>query len=461
MTGFFHFKQFKDRILMTNESGRYMFLKPDDFQHFIQEPAVLTDDLKEKLKSNLFWTDESQETFIRQGAFMLRDAENYLFEGTSLFIFAITNECNNRCVYCQAHGTAIPKRMSFETADQALLRIQECPNNNITIEFQGGEPLTHFPLIRHVIESSRTILSGKNVSFTIVSNLSLLTDEIAAFIKDNNITISTSLDGPQYLHDFNRPQHNKKGSYDGLLSGLELLSRYGITAGAIQTTTAQSLQYPVEIVNAYVHLGLRHIFLRPLTRLGEAARSWKNIGYTADEYLSFYRRALDEIIRQNTLGNKLVEYQATIFLSKILNGKAVNYMELRSPCGASIGQMAITASGNVYTCDEGRMMAEMGDEAFLLGNVYTSGYEEWLQTPCCKAVSAASLLETQPDCCDCVFKPYCGICPVINYALNGDITKISREKCKIYAGILDILFEYLLDENPETLSMFSEWSEQT
>lgn len=51
-------------------------------------------------------------------------------------------------------------------------------------------------------------------------------------------------------------------------------------------------------------------------------------------------------------------------------------MELRSPCGAALGQLAFTASGNVYTCDEGRMMAEMGDDAFKLGNVFENGYDE-------------------------------------------------------------------------------------
>ena len=41
---------------------------------------------------------------------------------------------------------------------------------------------------------------------------------------------------------------------------------------------------------------------------------------------------------------------ASVFLAKLLGDVAPNYMELRSPCGAGVGQMAFTASGDVYTC---------------------------------------------------------------------------------------------------------------
>ena len=51
-------------------------------------------------------------------------------------------------------------------------------------------------------------------------------------------------------------------------------------------------------------------------------------------------------------------------------------MELRSPCGAAMGQMAYYYNGNVYTCDEGRMLAEMGNSAFCLGSALKNDYNE-------------------------------------------------------------------------------------
>jgi sulfatase maturation enzyme AslB (radical SAM superfamily) len=106
------------------------------------------------------------------------------------------------------------------------------------------------------------------------------------------------------------------------------------------------------------------------------------------------------------------------------------------------------------------MIAESGDEAFLLGNVFDNSYNDWINSSCCKAICSASLLGTLPGCCDCVYKPYCGVCPVINYAINGSITRVSKDRCKVYKGILDILFEYIYINDGEVLKIFSEWSEQ-
>lgn len=120
--------------------------------------------------------------------------------------------------------------------------------------------------------------------------------------------------------------------------------------------------------------------------------------------------------------------------------------------------MAFTPNGNVYTCDEGRMIADMGDEAFCMGNVFTHSMDDMLDSDCCKAVCSASLLETLPGCCDCVYQPYCGVCPVINYALNHHVACVSWEKCAVYKGILDTLFSYLYEDDPETIKIFYEWS---
>ena len=460
MLGHFYFSTFKDKMLLTNDAGNYMLLSREDFNNFVKGKAISTPEIQKDLQHRMFCSDESVEGYVRYCENEMREGNRYLFESTNLFIFAITNECNNRCMYCQANGTRAMKQMNIDVAEQALKRISECPAKNITIEFQGGEPLMNFPVIKYIVNRATEILSEKEVGFTLVTNLSLITTEMAQFIKDNHISVSTSMDGPAALHDLNRPAANGFSSFAAMQRGKELLDEYGIKAGAIQTTTKASLAYPKEIVKSYIDNGFRQIFLRPLTRLGAAAKCWDQIGYKPEEFLAFYRTALAEIIEYNKREIPIVEYHAALFLSKILQGKAVNYMELRSPCGAAIGQMAITASGNVYTCDEGRMIAESGDEAFLLGNVFDSGYNDWINSSCCKAICSASLLETLPGCCDCVYKPYCGVCPVINYAINGSITRVSRDRCRIYKGILGILFEYLYINDGEVLRIFSEWSEQ-
>ena len=122
--------------------------------------------------------------------------------------------------------------------------------------------------------------------------------------------------------------------------------------------------------------------------------------------------------------------------------------------------MAYYADGNVFTCDEGRMLSEMGNHSFCLGNVASSDYEDLIKNGTCRAVCASSVLETIPSCCDCVYQPYCGTCPVVNYALTGDVMeKHPREyKCEIYSGILDKIFSVLQSSDPESIRVLESWS---
>ena len=455
----FYMKPFKEKILLTNDTGHHVFLAKPEFRDFVSDRITPDHPRYQELKDSLFFYHGSSEEYIRNAEPYLREYNSYLFEPTNLFILALTNACNNACVYCQANGNSCPSRMTKEDIDQILLRISETPARAITIEFQGGEPLLCFDLIQYAVLRASDVLADKDVSFTLVSNLILLTESMADFFEQYHVQVSTSLDGPKILHDKNRPCTSGQSSYDAVLRGTEILRAHHILGGAIQTTTAASLSLARDIVDTYESLGFYQIFLRPLTRLGAAARSWDTIGYSPQEYLQFYREALDEVIRLNAQGKPMSDYLLALLLSKIIHGKSVNYMELRSPCGAAVGQLAFTPGGNVFTCDEGRMLSEMGDDAFKLGNVYDDGYDAWMNTSCCKAVCSASLLDTLPGCCDCVYKPYCGVCPVINYALNGNITSVAKDRCEIYKGILDILFGYLYDGAPDIQNLFLKWSE--
>ena len=459
MLGHFYFSRKGDSYLLTNDTGAYTFLSEAEFREFTRQEMDPASSKWAEMEEKYFCSSASEESYLRSAANALSKGNSYLFEATSLFIFAVTNECNNRCVYCQANGNSESRHMSRETAELALQKIAESPAAQITIEFQGGEPLVQYPLIEYIVSRAGELMGSKSVQFTVVSNLSLMTERMADFFRDHHVSVSTSLDGPAFIHDRNRPAANGESSFAAMMKGKEILNRRGIRPGAIETTTALSLGHAREIVDTYAENGFGQLFLRPLTRLGAAARAWDTVGYTPEEFLRFYREALDRILQYNLKGKKLTEYHAALFLSKILQGKAVNYMELRSPCGAGLGQMAFTADGGVYTCDEGRMLAETGDESFRLGSVYDSGYSDWIEAPACRAVCSASLLETIPGCCDCVYKPYCGVCPVVNHALNGNLTRNSGYRCSIYKGILDILFEYIKEGDPNIMNIFTEWGE--
>lgn len=402
------------------------------------------------MKDRFFIYDIDEDVFIEKVANAYRDNKQYLFSATSLHIFVMTNACNMCCVYCQAQDSAQEKKgkMQEMTAKAAVDIALQSPNEYLTFEFQGGEPLLNFETIKYIVEYSEQNKNHKQIQYSLVTNTLLLNEEMIQFFKKYDVSISTSLDGCKEVHNSNRPKIDGDGTYDYVSRNIKWLQSNDIQVGAIETTTKISLKNAEKIIETYHNLGLNHLFIRPLTPLGYAKEHWAEIGYEPEEFLKFYKQCILILLEHNRNGIRMSEGHARIFLKKILTGYSENYMELRSPCGAGIGQMAYYYDGNIYTCDEGRMVAEMGDQMFCLGNVNYSTYDDLMENRVCKVTCQASVLESLPGCCDCVYHPYCGVCPVISYASDNSIyTRESNVyRCKIYKGILDILFEILLEE---------------
>lgn len=461
MLNHFNFKTIDEgKILATNDFGQYVVLDIQDFNSLLSGSINRETELYDMLRNKHFLL-EREDLLSEEILDQMRNAKNYLFLPTSLHIFVVTNMCNANCVYCQARTKEHPTHglMTKETGEKAVDIALQSPTDQLTFEFQGGEPLINFDTIKHIVEYSEENKKDKSIEYTIVSNLSLLTDEMAAFFKKYEFKVSTSVDGPMKLHDTNRPLLSNQSLFEKTKEGIQKIRAADIPVGAIETTTRYSMSFSQEIVQTYIELGFSSIFLRMLTPLGFAQEEWSKIGYTAEEYVDFYKSALEIIIEQCKNGVYICENTATIFLQKILNGHAVNYMELRSPCGATLGQLAYYYDGSIYTCDEARMISEAGDQTFKLGDVFNSRYTDLVNSKTCRAVCASSILETLPGCCDCVYMPYCGVCPVINYAIQGDpiLQYAHGYRCKVYSGILDFLFEKLIKGDKETKEILCSW----
>lgn len=236
-------------------------------------------------------------------------------------------------------------------------------------------------------------------------------------------------------------------------------ARRDVTISAIQTTTRTSLSHPTDIVDEYIRHGMYQLYIRPLTPLGYAASRWDQIDYTPEEYLKFYKAVIDYMLTLNRAGTFVSEATASVYLARMLNNESVSHMEHRSPCGGAVGQMAVNFDGSIYTYDEARMLANMGDNSFYLGNV-TNSYFELITSPAAHAVCTASCIESLPFCSECVYSPYCAVCPVVNYSLEGDLISHKKENyhCKIAKGIIEYLFSIIKRADPNDMETFHKWA---
>ena len=465
----FNYRLFGEQVLLTNDAGYYVWLSKEEFGDFVSQNLDPHGQAMERLHTAHMVRDEKVELSVMD---KISRRSGHLFEGTSLHIVILTLRCNQNCVYC--HANRKPKDakgydMSMETAEKTLDVIFESPAQELTIEFQGGEPTLNFEVMRYMVEQGykRSEKSGKTLYFSLVSNLSILSEDKVKFLVDNGVMVCSSLDGPKYLHDSNRP-FGKGSSFDSTMEGIGSFRReyekqsYDSSlayVNVLATISRTSLSMPKEIVDEYISQGQKVVHLRPLNPFGMGKKIWSKQGYTAQEFLDFWKAAMDYMIQLNETGVEIMEKMASIMLTRILSDKNPNYMDLRSPCGAGIGQLAYNHDGKVYTCDEGRMVGAMGDDIFMVGDVAKDSYTDIIHNPAVRSLCVSSCIECLPGCSQCAYAPYCGVCPVYNYVVHGDLvaTMPSNDRCKVQMGMLDYLFLKLRD--PGTKAILSRWIE--
>ncbi len=344
-------------------------------------------------------------------------------------------------------------------------------NPFVTIEFQGGEPLVNFGVVKHIIEyaTKRNQELGKRLEFTMVSNFSLMDEEKLAYLLEHKVQICTSIDGPAAMHNAQRKLPTTHNAYQAAAKWIKRINEAYIEIGldptlyhveALMTTTKATLPLWKEVVDTYVGLGCKTVFLRPIDPFGFAERARLRLEYPRGAYLEFYRNALDYMLELNARGVEVLERYAAIFLTKILKGEDPNFLDVRWPAGAGLGALAYNHDGRIFTCDEGRMLDAMGDPTFQIGHVATSKYREVVGHETVRAVTIASNLEATPDCVDCTYLPYCGVPPSYSHKTQGTVFGRMRESalCQVHKGIQDYLFEKLGEGDPRTLKTFEQWT---
>jgi len=201
----FNFAKHNDNTyLITNYAGRYAFL-PNDVFHAFCNGTKIDSTIENKLVESYFCMSSNTEKSMRNYADAIRNYRHYLFSGTGLHIFVLTSQCNMKCVYCQASTHECGQMMTKDIAEKSVDLALQSPNHHLSFEFQGGEPLLNFEVLRHIVEYTEAKEVDKHIEFNLVSNLTLLTDEMIEFINAHNINISTSLDGFESLQNSNRP----------------------------------------------------------------------------------------------------------------------------------------------------------------------------------------------------------------------------------------------------------------
>lgn len=468
--GEYHLLPFKFHVLnehrevLASEAGDFLVCPRGTAERILRREVSPQEPLFDDLLGSHFIALASPPPLLDILAARYRARKGFLDTFTSLHIIVITLRCNLSCHYCQVSRKTQDRTqydMSEVDIDASLDLIFATPSPDITVEFQGGEPLAAFDRVRYAVEGAlqRNLSAQKRLRFVICSNLTLLNEEVLSFCRLHDVHLSTSLDGPAALHEANRPA----ASHGDLTWLAARINQARAALGdekvaALMTTSKAALSQPEAIIDAYRALGFHRIFLRPIQPYGFAARFRESWRYSVTDFLTFYRRALTYVLQLNRGGETFGEDYASILMRRLYSPFPTGYVDLQSPTGMVTAVAVYNYDGGVYASDESRMLAETGDEAFRLGHV-TDGYQQLFYGPRARALVAAGTNEALAGCADCGLQAYCGSDLIRNWKETGDLYghRPTSSFCELNMGILSFLFE-LIDTDREAAEILRRWA---
>lgn len=452
-------------VVAVSESGDHEFLETEELRSLVQARETLSLDRIAELKSKFFVGDPSASGIMRLLASRIATRQEAVLAGPALHILVPTLRCTHSCRYCQVNRSLEAEgfTISLEDLDAACDTIFKSPSPTLTVEFQGGEPLLQFDLVRRAIERivAKNESHRRRIRFVVCSTLHQLDPDMCAFFKAHEVCLSTSIDGPAVLHNHNRLTPTGD-AFERTVAGVEM-ARAWISPGsvsALMTTTRDSLRCPEDIVDTYVSLGFNEIFIRPLNHYGLARRNERLLDYSATDFCAFYERVFQRVLYWNLQGVPLREVAASIALNKILSPFDAGYVDLQSPTGAGLAVLVYNYDGYVYPSDEARMLAGSGDTSLRLGRIGES-LKALLESDVERDLIASSFSRVVPGCRDCAYNTYCGPDPVGAYARWGSFSVLPAltEHCQRQLWLFDFLFKRLKDADPWFEDLAYRWAQ--
>jgi hypothetical protein len=251
----------------------------------------------------------------------------YTFQETPRLVVIPTWQCELRCVYCY-----IPKQdgrtMSIETLERAIELLLTCEEDELILQYFGGEAMMEWDLVQHGIEyaSRRASALGKRMSFILSSNGWGLTRERLDWLQRYSVRLELSLDGEKDVQDIYRKARDPAQSSYGqsiahkaeLLEDIEhevIMVAPPVTAGRLYRNFFHVVDCGYEQVQINVGLGMkwsegaRQTFAAQLMEIGaELRRRWAR----------GERVVLTNLLAQNPMAMRLngevtVDWDGTIY----------------------------------------------------------------------------------------------------------------------------------------------------
>ncbi len=280
------------------------------------------------------------------------------------------------------------------------------------IGFFGGEPLLEWERMQRAVALARS-LNGDSAQFYLVTNGTLLNEEVLRWIIAEQIHLTVSIDGCRRAHEVTRPFASGESSFDSVAENLER------ACGAIPEVETLSVIDPLNA--AYLDESFT-----ALLNLGGSRLSF-TFNYSGAWMEPSFEILGDSLLR---LGNAYIDayrsglkFSLDLFDSKIITHLNGGYA-CADRCNFGALEVGVAPSGNLHPCE--RLIGEDSGGALSIGHV-DSG------------IDFAKLREMRreidhmdDDCRRCSLLSRCiHWCGCVNLAATGSLGRPDGRVCRL------------------------------
>lgn len=337
----------------------------------------------------------------------------------SVMIKPASSKCNLRCKYCFYSDVSSNREesdkgmMSLETAKNIIIKAVDFGKDSVNFVFQGGEPLLRgldfFENFVLLVEKNNK--NNVNVSYFLQTNGTLINEKWCEFFKKHNFLLGVSLDGNKEQNKY-RIYPNGYNAFDDIVSGIELLKKYGVEFNVLSVLTKQLANTVRDSYKFFKSMGLDYLQYIPC--LSDFGQSENEYAMNNEDYASYLSSAFKLYYNTKMRG-------ADISIRQFDNYCLLAHSQSAEQCGMNgvcSNQFVVEGDGSVYPCD-----FYCVDE-WCLGNINKTTFEDMYNLPKTVAFIKDSFK----------LKDECKTCDVF-YLCRGGGCKRNKESfdyCKAY-----------------------------
>lgn len=361
-----------------------------------------------------------------------------------LLVLQPTPYCNIGCSYCYLPDRLSRKRMPASVLDRVFSEVfcSGLVRKPFTVVWHAGEPLVLPPeyYADAFARLARHNGAGVAVTHSFQTNGTLLNHAWCDFIKDQDLRVGVSVDGPEFLHDSYRKTRRGEGTLARTLAGISRLRQRDIGFHVITVLTRASLDYPDELFDFYCAQGIERIGFN----MEEIEGPHTSSSLQAEDARAALTRFLSrffELVRTARTPMFVREFDNAI--AALLNGPNASVCNHQT---APFAILSVDCDGNCGTFSPellGLHSEQYG--TFALGNLTKESLAAVTHSPRLMAIESA--VQAGVDRCKatCPYFDYCGGgAPVNKYFENGSFDSTETMYCRLSRQtVVDVVLEKL------------------